>query len=63
MTSTRHAPLTDTALSPHRIAVRFEDVWFSYGELPVLKAASFHVHAGEFIALVGANGAGKTTVL
>ena len=45
------------------VAIRFEDVWFSYGQLSVLQGASFHVHAGQFIALVGANGAGKTTAL
>jgi zinc transport system ATP-binding protein len=45
------------------IDVRFENVMFTYGNLPVLENASFHLHRGEFIALVGPNGAGKTTVL
>ena len=44
-------------------AIRFADVSFSYGDIPVLQSASFHVHGGEFAALVGRNGAGKTTVL
>ncbi|HOV63734.1 MAG TPA: ABC transporter ATP-binding protein [Spirochaetia bacterium] len=49
---------------PHRpIALRFEDVAFSYGTIPVLEDVTFHIHEGEFIALVGPNGAGKTTVL
>ncbi|MBU0928511.1 MAG: ABC transporter ATP-binding protein [Spirochaetes bacterium] len=43
--------------------MRFDDVSFSYGEVPVLDGARFHIHAGEFAALVGPNGAGKTTVL
>lgn len=47
----------------HRVAVRFRDVGFSYGEVPVLEGAAFHLHEGEFAALVGPNGAGKTTVL
>lgn len=50
--------------SAHReIAVRFDGVSFSYGDVPVLDGARFHIHAGEFAALVGPNGSGKTTVL
>lgn len=45
------------------VAVRFSDVDFSYGPVPVLSSVSFHVHESEFVALVGPNGAGKTTVL
>ena len=45
------------------IAVRFNSVSFSYGNLQVLEDASFHIHQGEFAAMVGSNGSGKTTVL
>ncbi len=41
--------------------VTFEDVTFAYGETPVLHSISFHVPAGQVVALVGATGAGKTT--
>jgi zinc transport system ATP-binding protein len=41
----------------------FEDVSFSYGNLRVLVSTGFHIHQGEFIALVGPNGSGKTTIL
>ena len=52
----------DPAASP--LAVRFSDVCFSYKEgTPVLRNVSFDVKAGERIALVGATGAGKTTVV
>ncbi len=34
---------------------------FSYGRHPALKQASVQVPAGRFVALIGANGAGKTT--
>jgi ABC-type multidrug transport system fused ATPase/permease subunit len=44
--------------------IAFENVSFRYNEgEPVLKDVSFRVHPGERIALVGATGAGKTTVL
>ena len=44
-------------------AVALEDVTFSYKPgVPVLKDVNLHVKRGEKIALVGATGAGKTTV-
>jgi zinc transport system ATP-binding protein len=45
------------------IAIRFDSVSFSYRGVKVLDRASFHIHQGEFIALVGPNGSGKTTIL
>jgi len=44
-------------------AIVFDDVWFSYGAVPVLEAVSFAVAPGLFTALIGPNGAGKTTLL
>jgi zinc transport system ATP-binding protein len=44
-------------------AVRFEGVYFSYGDYYVLEDLSFEVGEGEFAALAGPNGSGKTTVL
>jgi ATP-binding cassette subfamily B protein/subfamily B ATP-binding cassette protein MsbA len=47
-----------------RGAVTFEDVHFGYDESrTVLKGVSFHARAGDLIALVGATGAGKTTLV
>jgi len=44
-------------------AVALEDVTFSYKKgVPVLREVSFTVKKGERVALVGATGAGKTTV-
>ncbi len=44
--------------------IEFKDVWLSYrpGE-PVLKNISFRVRAGEKVALVGATGGGKTSII
>ena len=44
--------------------VEFKDVWLSYhpGE-PVLKGVSFRVRPGEKVALVGATGGGKTSII
>ncbi|MEE8219538.1 MAG: ABC transporter ATP-binding protein [bacterium] len=46
-------------------AVAFEGVWFSYnGEAEwVLRDLSFRVAPGETVAIVGATGAGKTTII
>ena len=50
-------------------AIRFENVTFGYGasgdgaDEPVLRDVSFEVAPGERVALVGATGAGKTTIL
>jgi len=46
--------------------VSFEDVSFSYPSRPdliVLKSFTLRIHAGQQIALVGASGSGKSTVL
>ncbi|MGA1232571.1 MAG: ABC transporter ATP-binding protein, partial [Lutimaribacter sp.] len=42
--------------------VRLENVRLDYGETPVLRGTSFVAEAGKTTALVGASGAGKSTV-
>lgn len=48
--------------------IKFENVWFSYADEPkeenyILKDISFTAKQGETIALVGATGSGKTTII
>jgi branched-chain amino acid transport system ATP-binding protein len=39
------------------------DLQVFYGVIQAIKGISFHVEQGEVISLIGANGAGKTTIL
>ena len=52
--------------------IRFENVWFAYNESPktengepewVIRDLSFEIKAGETLALIGATGAGKSSVI
>lgn len=44
-------------------AIQVKDVDFSYGSVQVLFDVEFEVHPGEVLALLGTNGAGKSTIL
>jgi branched-chain amino acid transport system ATP-binding protein len=43
--------------------LKFDDVELYYDHVYALKGVSLEVHEGETVALVGANGAGKTSIL
>ena len=43
--------------------IEFRNVSFSYGETPVVENLSFSIKKGETVGLIGANGAGKSTIM
>jgi ABC-type branched-subunit amino acid transport system ATPase component len=50
--------------APERIPVlQIRDVDFSYGHIQVLHDVGFEVYRGEVLALLGTNGAGKSSIL
>jgi ATP-binding cassette, subfamily B, bacterial MsbA len=54
----------DAAEAPNpKQSIRFDDVTFAYGDDAVLKHFSLEIPVGASLALVGASGAGKSTIL
>ncbi len=62
-----HRPTGDTVEPPTRLrdGITFDDVHFTYPgtERAILDGLSFHAPAGSTLAIVGDNGAGKTTAV
>ena len=45
------------------LVLRADSIVVSYGKIAALKGISFEIHKGEIVAMLGANGAGKSTTL
>ena len=43
--------------------LKIDDIHVYYGAIHAIKGVSFEVGEGEIVALIGANGAGKSTIL
>jgi len=58
-------PLTPTALPPPAGAIRFDQVRFRYAaeQEEILRGVSFSLQPGEHLGIVGATGAGKSTIV
>jgi ABC-2 type transport system ATP-binding protein len=53
----------ETNMSQNEIAISVQGLKKSYKSVPVLEDVSFEVKAGSIFALLGSNGAGKTTIV
>ncbi|NDV01403.1 ABC transporter ATP-binding protein [Pseudoroseicyclus tamaricis] len=58
----RPEPVPGAPLPEGAPEIRFEEVSLSYGDMPALSSVSFTAEAGKTTALVGASGAGKSTI-
>lgn len=46
--------------TPH---IEVRDLWFSFNGNPVLEEVNLEIYPGDFLAIIGPNGGGKTTLL
>ena len=61
--ATIRSPERPANLQTIRGDIRFEDVGVRYGDTWIVRHISFHVPSGGSLAIVGATGAGKTTLI
>ena len=57
------APAADATTGPGHVVLQLEDISVSFGGVRALDDVSFDVRTGEVVALVGDNGAGKSTTI
>src|ERR1700730_12153174 len=58
-----HPTRTQARAEPDQAILEIEHLTVSYGAVNAVRGASLRVAAGEVVALIGANGAGKSTIL
>lgn len=47
----------------HKLAIMVRDLFFSYPDVPVFDKAELYIEVGEKVALISANGTGKSTLI
>lgn len=55
--------MTNERAGVDKILVRIRDLSFSYGMVPILDRVNLDIRQGDFIAMIGPNGGGKSTLL
>ena len=63
MVSTASVSQRDWGATMGGVSLEVENVSVSYGSVRVLKEVSLSIEPGEFVALLGSSGCGKTTLL
>jgi subfamily B ATP-binding cassette protein MsbA len=51
------------SLTEFKDSIRFENVYFNYGEKPILQGINLTIKKGQTVALVGSSGGGKSTLV
>ncbi len=50
-------------MPPFTDSIEFDNVWFKYDDIFVLKGVSFKIKKGQTVAIVGPTGSGKSTIV
>jgi zinc transport system ATP-binding protein len=49
--------------APQQALISVRELTFGYGRQPVLEGVSLKIHPGDFLAIIGPNGGGKSTLI